>query len=626
MLPGPIFNVELLTSARRTRYFFIRAIYATILLIALGLIYQSFTYNFSRETVDIHTLARLGAAYFMTLSWLQLLAVVAMGPAMVAGTIATERERRTIEYLFASSLSNAEIVLGKLAARILHIVYLVLAGVPIMALMMLLGGIAPEGVLVLTIITLCTVLTIATLSIAISVWSARAREAVTRTYLLLFALLVLPPVFEAIIRFSSVYRVFTWTNHQFLAANPFYILTGVIVGASGTARGAAFGELFDFVRNQLILSFLLAALATWGVRRTHLRESTKAAKRRWRLSHWFRPAVGNRPMLWKEVFAEPAAAKLGWVGRIAASLIVIGVMIPTVYAFLYSIGPHASGRSHEEYLWYTAWMGTIIACGGLLLVAARAASSITSERERDCWMSLISTPLEPGEIVWAKIIGSVWSLRGVVALLLFLWGSAVLLSPQFLIAVPFLLGTFVLLAFYAAALGVNFSLRCRNSLRAMAATLVTALFIGGLYLFCCMPVMIAAMPRRADQGAFLVFTPCVPFLLAFPTIACAAGEHLFSGPRNEGATMMFAYLVGTVAYAIAGIALTSASIGNFERLAGRTVRRLAGEMSRAMSQRDSLHPSVQPLREAVAEVVAAEVAVETAVDAILLPPSTPEIL
>ena len=621
MLPGPIFNVELLTSARRTRYFFIRAIYATILLIALGLIYQSFTYNFSRETVDIHTLARLGAAYFMVLSWLQLLAVVALGPAMVAGTIATERERRTIEYLFASSLSNAEIVLGKLAARILHIVYLVLAGVPIMALMMLLGGIAPEGVLVLTVITLCTVLTVATLSIAISVWSARAREAVTRTYLLLFALLVLPPVFEAIIRFSSAPGVFAWTNRQFLAANPFFILTAIIEGASSTASGAAFQMLWEFVRNQLILSFLLAALAIWGVRRTHLRESTKAAKRRWRLSHWLRPAVGNRPMLWKEVFAEPAAAKLGWVGRIAAALIVIGVMIPTVYVFWYSIGPNARGRSHEEYLWYTAWMGTIIACGGLLLVAARAAGSITSERERDCWMSLISTPLEPSEIVWAKIAGSVWSLRGVVVLLLFMWGLAVLLSPQFLIVVPFLLGTFLLLAFYVSALGVNFSLRCRNSLRAMATTLITALFVGGLYFFtCCLPILIAAQPANGE-GFMLTLAPCVPFLLAMPVIVYTAGKELFNSTHSEGPAMMFAYIFGMVGYAITAIALASSSIGNFERLAGRTVRRLAGEMSHAMSQRDSVQRPIEP-----PEVSSAEVVAETPIDAILLPPSTPEIL
>ena len=58
------------------------------------------------------------------------------------------------------------------------------------------------------------------------------------------------------------------------------------------------------------------------------------------------------------------------------------------------------------------YMGTLLACGALLMVAARAAGSIASERERDCWTSLLSTPLEPGEIIWAKIAGSVWSIRG----------------------------------------------------------------------------------------------------------------------------------------------------------------------------------------------------------------------
>ena len=150
MLPGPIFNVELLTSARRARYFVIRAMYAAVLLIALGLVYQSYeSLLFWRGGDDIHAVAELSAAFFGVFAVLQLLAVMVLGPAMVAGTIATERERRTIEYLFASSLSNAEIVLGKLAARLVHVVYLVLAGVPILALMMLLGGIAPEALLVL---------------------------------------------------------------------------------------------------------------------------------------------------------------------------------------------------------------------------------------------------------------------------------------------------------------------------------------------------------------------------------------------------------------------------------------------------------------------------------------------
>ena len=36
MLPGPIFNVELLTIARRARYFLVRAAYAAVLLAHSG--------------------------------------------------------------------------------------------------------------------------------------------------------------------------------------------------------------------------------------------------------------------------------------------------------------------------------------------------------------------------------------------------------------------------------------------------------------------------------------------------------------------------------------------------------------------------------------------------------------
>ncbi len=169
----------------------------------------------------------------------------------------------------------------------------------------------------------------------------------------------------------------------------------------------------------------------------------------------------------------------------------------------------------EEYLGYALTMGTLLGCGGLLLVASRAAGSIASERERDCWTSLISTPLGPGEIVWAKIAGSIWSLRGLVLLLLLIWGLGVLLDPQFVVAVPFLLGTFLLLALYAAALGVTFSLRCRSSLRAMGATLAVGLVAGGGYMFCCIPLMIVGPGR---SGSEIIFAPCIPFLLALPGI------------------------------------------------------------------------------------------------------------
>ena len=138
---------------------------------------------------------------------MQLLAVLLIGPALAAGTIAQERERRTMEYLYATPLSNLEIIIGKLGGRVLQILYLVLSGVPVLALAMLLGGIAPRAIVSLTAITLSTVLFVTMVSMAVSAWTAKARDAVIRAYLVFFCLWVLP---LAALAFRCISPGFAW--------------------------------------------------------------------------------------------------------------------------------------------------------------------------------------------------------------------------------------------------------------------------------------------------------------------------------------------------------------------------------------------------------------------------------
>src|SRR5262249_22152115 len=117
MLFGPIFSIEMVTSARRTRYLAARLTYALILLAVLLMGYSGFYWS----QTDARGISRFVGEFFVVFSALQLLVVVALTPAMVAGTISQEHERRTLDYLLASQLTNSEIVLGKLAARLLHV-------------------------------------------------------------------------------------------------------------------------------------------------------------------------------------------------------------------------------------------------------------------------------------------------------------------------------------------------------------------------------------------------------------------------------------------------------------------------------------------------------------------------
>jgi len=162
------------------------------------------------------------------------------------------------------------------------------------------------------------------------------------------------------------------------------------------------------------------------------------------------------------------------------------------------------------------------------------------------------------------VLGSIYAVRGVFFLLAFVWLLALIVEPGFLVSIVFILGTLLLLAFSVSSLGVLLSLWCRNSLRAMAATLAIGLFVGGGYLFCCMTILIASSPGPGD-GTQIILAPCMPYLLAFPGVVYSQGEILRREP-----TMLAAYVLGIIGYAVASLLLIAGAIGNFDQLCGRT--------------------------------------------------------
>ena len=78
--------------------------------------------------------------------------------------------------MFVTELSDAEIVLGKFMARFASIVALVFAAVPVMAIVGLLGGIIPEALVILTIVTLAVSLLGCALAMALSVRASKTHE------------------------------------------------------------------------------------------------------------------------------------------------------------------------------------------------------------------------------------------------------------------------------------------------------------------------------------------------------------------------------------------------------------------------------------------------------------------
>ena len=562
MLLGPVFRYELYSIARRSRYFWLRGVFGLLLLFVMWMSYSSVSFRGGPLSID--QAAELANSFFLSFAWVSVLAVLAIGPALSAGVIATERERRTIEYLFATDLSNAEIVLSKLAARLLLLGLLLITALPVLAIFRLMGGISGDRLLACFLMLGSTGVAVTSASIAISVWSPRGRDALGRVYLVLIAMLLVPMIVSAFVAGGGILNSF-WLGQAFLRmlgwANTVNPLSGLF--AMSMSIGFDMQIVWRMLLAHSVLSVALVALAVSAVRRVHLRSAGSGevggGRRSWKLElpRWRRP-LGQHAMLWKEIFARTAATRLGLLGRAAATLAVGGLLWMLGYQYLEAWGT-ISGTRRDFFDEFAIGIGATIGSGALLLCGARAASLVTYEKERDTWLSILSTPMTGREILAAKLLGNLYAFRWLAAVLLFVWGLAVTLNPTFLVAIPFLVGTLLLLAIFASLVGLMFSLRLSSSLRAASATMATLFFVGGGYILCCcMPFLIAGPNSEAEN---FVFASCAPLLLIAP--------GAFIETQYVQSEMISNYAIGMIWYSILTAVLWATLDGNFEKWSGR---------------------------------------------------------
>src|SRR5207237_943870 len=95
----------------------------------------------NRSAPTFQQMAEVGEGFFYSLTGIQVSLILLAAPAAAAGTLGMDRARGTLLHMMVTDLSDAEIVLGTLAARLFPVIGLLLCGVPVSALAALLGGI-----------------------------------------------------------------------------------------------------------------------------------------------------------------------------------------------------------------------------------------------------------------------------------------------------------------------------------------------------------------------------------------------------------------------------------------------------------------------------------------------------
>ena len=125
----------------------------TIYLLLLGgfawmvelLMERSFTSGFGSSAA--YASASIGQGIFAAILMLETLQVVFLTPAATAGAISLEREKQTLDMLITTPISSLAIVIGKLLSALTYVFLLIIASVPLTAVVFVYGGVGPDDVL-----------------------------------------------------------------------------------------------------------------------------------------------------------------------------------------------------------------------------------------------------------------------------------------------------------------------------------------------------------------------------------------------------------------------------------------------------------------------------------------------
>jgi ABC-type transport system involved in multi-copper enzyme maturation permease subunit len=487
-MAGPVLAFELLRSSRRGRHHLLLWIYGGWLLLQVGVLFLFHLVGHLRSLrtglLPPEAFAEYAQALVEQLVVQQFVLLLLVVPAFAAGSISDEKTRGTLQEWLTTDLSAWEIVRGKLAAQLIQIGTLSLAGLPLVAFFGVFGGMdaVALGVLMLTVAVQLAALSAA--SLLASVWCRRTTSAVLAVYVgagLLYVLAVRLGIEDYF--------------------HPLYLLEPAWLNP---AEGELGGRL---LRMGLAWGGVVAvclALAAWRLRPAYKRQLAAEGQR---AGGWGgqrqRPPVANHPVRWKERWLGEVPA-LPVLGRLPRPLTVAGTSLLTLAVgtgVLFAHLPPAVGwrqvlrvalahdfrgllgiwnrmaPAHVSFLVLSLATLALFALG----VGIRCAGVISGERERKTWEVLLTTPMEPRHILRGKLWGVIDSARPyllayiIPAVLLGAVGG--LLS---LVWVVFWWAATWFLMYFMGATGVRCSVRSQNSWRSLLASLLSDAWIIGL--------------------------------------------------------------------------------------------------------------------------------------------------
>ncbi len=563
MAMGPVFAFEWLTRSRRWQGYALRALFVVALLLGLAMVWQVTASMVNLSTTQ--QLAEAGKLFFGTLTTLQLTLVLLAAPAATAGAICVDKSRGSLAHVMVTDLSDREIVLGKLGARLIPVLNLAACALPVAALGTLLGGIDPVALTGSFLIVSGVAALGCSLALALSVWVAKTHEVMTIVFAAWAAWLLPLPFVEIATR--------GWAPRWLQRGHPFWLTMAPYENPGQTSLL----EPGLFLLACLLLSAGLTALAVRMVRPVYLgqmdrapraaRESRVAGRLRSQVRWWRGPSLDADPVFWREWHRGRPSR---WTRAIWTTYAVASTAFSLCAIWDARTNPTPGRNDLVSTL--VAVEGTF----GLLLVSASAATVLAEERARGSLDVLLTTPIPTRSILrgkwWGAFRRTPW---------LAVWPGLVTFAlipdraANYQVALAYLVPV-VIIAQGAALASLGLALATWISRLGRAVTWTVSAFVGSLIGWPVAAMLLLSVAdgptpgsKRELVGLVLLFgSPLCN--IALPANVMDVNNRM---PPSEIRGFMAGAITWTIAYSLIAAGLYLATLLTFDRCLGRSPER-----------------------------------------------------
>jgi hypothetical protein len=397
----PLLRRELTELAARKRTYVLRVI-AAVGLLGLASTFlggQTHSLRVVPNASGSRTLQMLGIGESVFLVLVQLLyfAVWLFMPSLVCGSIAIEKERNTLGTLFVTRLSPLTIILEKLGSRLVPMLSFIILSFPILAWLYSFGGVEYRLVGLAVWLLIWESILFASFGLMCSAWYSTTVAAFMASYVLTGVLILCTSILRLGLPIPSV----IWGHQQVLFA-----------GSKSTLSSFSFVDylnLYFTVWPTALASAVLLLLAKrFLVTRAEVSRRSLMLRVFRVLDQFFQQlnqvTTGGR-MVVLDRESLPKFDPVAWRERAKKSLgkphYLLRILLVLEFPVLSICILTASTTRAGDLTTLLLLMWTIL----VIVLSARAATLISSERSRETLEPLLSTPMKGGEILRQKVQG-----------------------------------------------------------------------------------------------------------------------------------------------------------------------------------------------------------------------------